>query len=658
MCGISLIFNADGKPVDRSAVENMNQSLQHRGPDALGVAVHKHVGMGHTRLSIVDIQGGKQPMHSADERYTLSFNGEIYNYRELRRQLQQQGVQFSTESDTEVVLQLCMLHGIGAVEQLRGMFAFALYDRESGELHLVRDRLGIKPLYYHWHNNTLVAASEIKALFASGHVNAAWNRHSVRNYFTYQFAICPHTVFDGVLEIPPGYRLSIKSGQAPRHIQYWDVEFPTDDDYESLDELYWAKKFADALNDAALTHTIGDVPIGAYLSGGIDSSTMVLLLKELYPNPLQTFSIGFTDPDMDESDMFRRIANHLQVANTELLMDDAKADALFEQFRDCLYYLEQPQRMLIDVPHFLLSDLVQRNDYKVIYTGDGADEIFGGYDCFRQEYMRIWGNEIDDPERRRQKYMGEYTQWFADDHVRMLFDLHQPAKQDSVIEQFGCYPAWFDFWQHTAEYLPGIFSDDFIDANRDNHQMQEMAEAMKPHLQGRDMLNQSLYIETKTRLPGFILMKSDRLSMAHGVEARVPFMDHPLVELTARITPEFKLNGMDEKYLLRKMAMPHLPEHPNHYKKRAFYTPIKNWFFADHSSAKIPAYFSEQALGSTGFFNVNRVRALYRELCGLPAATDMNTYYHIMQLEWVLMLVLSIQLLHERFIGKLQGMPN
>lgn len=650
MCGITLIFRVDPRPPDRAQLERMNARLTHRGPDAQAVFVGPHVGLGHTRLSIVDVAEGAQPMTTPDGRHTITFNGEIYNFAALRTALEQQGVRFRTHSDTEVVLWMYRTFGPQCLERLRGMFAFAVYDRDAKSIFIARDRLGIKPLFYHWTGSSLYAASEMKAIFASGDVPVSLNPESIRNYFTYQFSIAPNTPFSGVLELPPGHYMTLSAGGSPQLRQYWDLEFPRDQEYETDDEKYWTQSFLDGLESAAASHTIGDVPIGAYLSGGIDSATTTWLMTQVYEQPVHAFSIRFNNTELDESPIFRSIADHLDVIHSELELDDDQPDSWLPDLQACVYHLEQPQRMAVDIPHFLLSGLVQSCNYKVVYTGDGADEILGGYDCFRQDYMRLWGNEIVDPIARRNKYEQEYMQWFAREQVEMLWSLHAPAMQKRVIDKFHFYPVWYDFWNITADMLPGLFSDDFEHATRTPTQLETMLATLEPHVEGRHRINQSLYFETKTRLPGWILWKSDRLSMAHGVEARVPFMDHPLVELAARIPPDLKLNGMDEKYILKKVAAPHLPAHPQQFKKRAFYTPIREWFFTPRRIEELSAYFSQEALERTGIFNPATVERYRRQILSATAPTNSSEYYRVMKLEWVLMLVLTTQLLDEQFV--------
>lgn len=650
MCGINLILNCPGDISTDSAVQKMNDTLIHRGPDAQGISIRGPVALGHTRLTIVDLEAGQQPLESADGRFSISYNGEIYNYKILRQQLEQQGFTFRTHTDTEVLLNLYIRHGEQCLDKLRGMFAFAIHDRQDDTVFIARDRLGIKPLYYHTNGDTLVASSEIKAIFASGLVTPQFNFQSLYNYFFYQFAITPYTIFQDVLELPPGHSMLLTPGERPQPQQYWDIEFPMDGEYESMEEEYWLDRFEQGLHDAVASHTTGDVPIGSYLSGGIDSSAITWMLTQTYDKPLETFSIQFTDPNEDESAIYSAIAEHLQLSNQELVMGNDIEGGYLKHLERCLYHLEQPQRMAVDIPHYLLSGLVQQNKHKVVYTGDGADEILGGYDCFRQDYMRVWGNQIEDPRKKREHYLKEYTQWYAEDFIQMILDLHAPEKQDKVISDWGTYPAWFDIWHVTGDLLPNLFSESFIDAQKENRQMENLREQMKPKLEGRHVLNQSLYIETKTRLPGWILWKSDRLSMAHNVEARVPFMDHKLVELAAHIPPGLKLSEMDEKYILRKVAMPHLPEHPSMFKKKAFYTPIKEWLFDDDQAAELDKYLDRAALERSGMFNPDTVDDLLNALIVFPTPQNLTEGYRRMQLEWVLMLVLSIQILHHQFI--------
>ena len=651
MCGINIIYHNNQLLPQRPAIEAMNRALAHRGPDGDGVLLRDGVALGHRRLSIVDVAGGAQPMRTDDDRYAIVFNGEIYNYQALRSELEDAGVILQSHSDTEVILHLYQRLGAACVHRLRGMFAFAVHDAESGALFMARDRLGIKPLFYHWDGATLTAASEAKALFASGLVKARLNQKSVANYFTYQFAIAPNTLFEGVLELPPGHHLSIAPDGEPILHRYWDLDFPLDNEYESLEEDYWLDKFRAAMDEATATHTIGEVPIGAYLSGGIDSSVTTYLLTQHYSRSVQSFSIHFTNPAHDESPQYRAIAAHLGVANTELTMDDNRPQGYLADLTRCLYHLEQPQRMAVDIPHFLLSGMVREQNYKVVYTGDGADEILAGYDCFRQDMMRTWSNENQHPYAQRRKiYLGEYTEWFSRDQMQMLLRLHNKKNQQRTVKRFGFYPAWFDFWEIMNGTTDGLFTESFRAAQAGTDQMDSLLQQVKPRIHGRHPLNQSLYLETKTRLPGWILWKSDRLSMAHSVEARVPFMDHPLVELAARMPPKLKLDGLNEKYILKKTMAPHLPQLPTEYKKRGFYTPIREWFFTPERYAELSPYLSEEALQQAGLFEPAAVDAIYKKLSAYTEMRDGNDYFQVMRLEWTLMTVLSVQILYRQFV--------
>ena len=419
-------------------IQLMVKSIAHRGPDALTQVERGPVALGHARLSIVDIEGGTQPMLSDDGRLALVFNGEIYNYKALRARLESRGVVFKTLSDTEVLLRLFEREGIQCISKLRGMFAFAVHDAHSGELVLARDRLGIKPLFYHWSGETLLAGSEVKALFASGMIAPELDPAVIRSYFRYQFAVNSQTPFKGVKELPPGYVLTVTPNAEqcePKLHQYWNLEFPRDGEYESLDEDVWLQRFGDAIDDAARSHMIGDVPIGTYLSGGIDSAATTYLLEKHHSmmggtksdsaSHVQSYTIGFEDASLDESVLAKEIAAHLGVPNEAVNVDGQTGDELLEKMRQCIYHLEQPQRLAVDVPHFMLSDLVHKNGQKVVFTGDGSDEIFGGYDCFRQDAMRLWGNQQKNSRQRKRYYLNEYTKDFSEMHVRYLFECHK-----------------------------------------------------------------------------------------------------------------------------------------------------------------------------------------------------------------------------------------
>ncbi len=650
MCGIAFIYHSNGSAAKAASIISMVESIKHRGPDALTHIERDSVALGHARLSIVDLEGGSQPMLSENGRFALIFNGEIYNFEELRLSLEKQGFEFKTNSDTEVVLRLFERDGSKCLTLLRGMFAFAVHDVKSGQLFLARDRLGIKPLFYHWDGNSLIGGSEIKAIFASGQVEPRLDPVSVRNYFRYQFAVSPETVFDSVLELPPGHFMNVSPGSEPKITQYWDLDFPQDGEYESLDEKFWLKEFSEALDDAAGTHTIGDVPIGAYLSGGIDSAATTQLLKQHAQDKVQSYTIKFSNKDHDESVLAKNIADYLGVPNKTITLEEKGEQDYVKILQECIYHLEQPQRLAVDIPHFLLSSLVNSDNKKVVYTGDGADEILGGYECYRQDYIRIRGNEIENSKERHHYYFNDYKNDFAEDQMRLFYELHSDKNQKSTIKKYGCYPAWYDFWHHLDDICEPLFDDILI--NPDIDQLDASVAQYRSHIKGLHPLNQSLYIETKTRLPGWILWKSDRLSMAHSVEARVPFMDHPLVELCAKIPPGLKLNGMDEKYILRKLMMPHMPEHPGNFKKRAFYTPIREWFFTVERQQALMPYLSTDALQRTGFFRPDCVQRYMKEVNAYGQPENLDQYYYVMKREWVLFLVLSIQMLHQLFVER------
>jgi len=652
MCGICLLYHADGASAQHQDINQMVKALYHRGPDDQNSLLLGNVALGHTRLSIVDVKGGSQPMVSQDERYTITFNGEIYNYQLLRKQLEKDKVAFVSQSDTEVILQLYIKYQADCVSYLTGMFAFAIHDKQTGLLFVARDRLGIKPLFYHWDGKTFSAASEMKSLFATGKIDVALDPHSIQNYFIYQSSVPPHTPFKSVYELLPGHSLTILPNSEPKIQQYWDLEFPEAGDYEELDEFEWCDRFAQGLHDVTQSHLIGEVPIGAYLSGGIDSATTSFLLNEYYPDDVQTFTMKFTNPASDESKISSSIAAHLKLANKEVVLDDDRPGGFMDVLEQALYHVEQPQRMALEIPLFLLSKFVKENKYKVVYTGDGADEILGGYDCYRQDFIRIWGNDIQEEDARKHYYLNDYKDNFSDEHMRMLLQLHEPERQAETIDKYGCYPAWNDYWHILDDDLPGLFTDAFESELKNNTQMEGLAEKLKPQIAGLDPLNQSLYFETKTRLPSWVLWKTDRMSMAHGVEARIPFMDHKFVELTASIPPWLKLNGMDEKYILRKIMMPHLPEHPTSFKKRAFYTPIKEWFFNSTHQSALHEYLSESALSEVGIFNPQRVTRLLDKLLGIGEVDNLEEINRAMKLEWILLSVLSIQILHRLFVKR------
>ncbi len=662
MCGICFIYRHNPpqyqeklaeSEADVAVIQRMVNALIHRGPDAQNHLLRGAVALGHTRLSIVDIRGGAQPMVSPDARFAIVYNGEIYNYQALRAELEQQGVLFHSQSDTEVILNLFIRDGAQCVPRLRGMFAFAIHDSLTNELFVARDRLGIKPLVYHWDGSSLYGASEVKSLFASGQITPEFNPQSLRNFFTYQFNIAPHTLFSGVVELAPGHTMTLAPGKSPQIVCYWDLNFPREGEYDDLSEEQWLGEFDGALQDAVSSHMIGEVPIGSYLSGGVDSATTTYWLQQNADLHVQAFTIRFSNSDNDEYPVTSGVAAHIGVDLHDLYMDDQCTDDYLDVLVEAMYSVEQPQRMALDIPLLMLSKRVSENQFKVVYTGEGADEILGGYDCFRQDYIRQWGNEKASQEERLRYYLGDFGSDFASDYLQMLARLHEPRQQQKIVSQFGCYPVWYDFWQILREGSEGVFSDDFLEQSAGHQeQMAQLIITLKPKLEGLHPLNQSLYLETKTRLPGWILWRADRLAMANGVEARVPFLDHKLVELAAKVPPALKLNGLDEKYILRKLMLPKLPENPTAYKKRAFYTPIREWFFTPKNADRLSRFLSEDKVREAGIFDSQTVTRLLGELVDLPPPSDGNAYYRAMRQEWVLFSVLTVQILHELFIKK------
>jgi len=652
MCGISFIYDTEEDEVDNGAIDLMVECIHHRGPDFKGILNRKNAALGHTRLSIVDVKGGQQPMVSIDGRYSIIYNGEIYNYQALKKHLEKNHFKFTTLSDTEVVLNMFIDYGPKCVSFFRGMFSFAIHDNKTGHLFVARDRLGIKPLFYHWNGRYLIASSEIKAIFASGFLEPKLNMKSIVNFFKYQFSIAPYTPFENIYELEPGCSLNIEPGGAPVINRYWDLVFPEQNDYESLQESYWLSKYISAIDDAVVSHMIGEVPMGAYMSGGIDSATTTYLLNKHYDKEVRSFTIGFTDKVMDESQIAKNIADEIGVSNSQLFFEDDRPGGYLGLLINAIYYLEQPQRVAVDIPYLLLSDYARSNNCKVIFAGDGADETLAGYDCYKQDSIRISGNKTQNQFERNLYYRDNYAGIFSQQYLNMIARLHESSRQQQTMERFGCYPVWFDIWNILEDYCSNIFSEDVISDTQAHSQMTELSDRMKPHISNRHSLNQSLYIETKTRLPGWILWKSDRLSMANGVEARVPFMDHQLVELTAQIPPELKLKGMEEKYILKQAMLRYLPKHPYQFRKRAFYTPIKEWFFTSKNIRELQKFMDDSAIRKTGIFNPEQVKVMMDGIAAFENPISTDEYYSLMRLEWGLMLVLTTQILHWLYVDK------
>ena len=641
MCGILFILDKRGRPVPAAALSRGLRAMAHRGPDDEASFVSGGVALGFRRLSIVDVAGGQQPLFNEDETVALICNGEIYNYRELREELLARGHSFRTHSDCETILHLYEEDPENFVARLDGMFGFVLLDLKRRRAVVARDRVGIKPLLVHDGGGYLIVASEAKAILATGLVPFGLDAQSIYDFFAFSYIPGRRTAFAGIENVPPGERLDMTlDGGAIASRPYWTPEFPPFAGNRFHAVSPFAARLRETFTAAVASHTIGDLPVAAYLSGGIDSTVTALVLqKVLGPEAkrLHTFSIGFADPEFDESPIFRQT---IAAAGFQAeVLESPPVDAAL--FRKVLWHLEQPQSSLLDVPMFALSGLVRDKGLKVILAGEGSDELYGGYFQYTLNQIRraltlpgVAGLHDFLLPRVLRYYFG------AEEDRRVVGEiLSRDARP--VIERFGTYPAWYPTWQIRMRQREGLFRDEPEDSLGETSAMAAMAAPLKDRYAGIDDFNKSIYLELTTRLPNYILARSDRNSMAHSVELRVPFLANAMIADACAMPPMVKMLALKEKYVLRQAFAKVVPRHVQKRMKFGYNAPaLPLWQGRDALRDEL---MSQDGLRRTGIFAPSTVAAWSKEAAETTDARRRSDLYGR------LTSVLSVQLLHDAF---------
>ncbi|HEV8441368.1 MAG TPA: asparagine synthase (glutamine-hydrolyzing) [Methylomirabilota bacterium] len=557
MCGIAGIVNFDGRPVVAEELAAMCGALAHRGPDEDGFYVGPGVGLGMRRLSIIDLQTGRQPIRNEDGSVWVVFNGEIYNFKELREELEGRGHVFATATDTETIAHLYEDHGPRCVEKLRGMFAFALWDERRQQLLLARDRLGIKPLYFAELGGRLLFASELKAILALGEIETRLDWSALSHLFAFLATPREASLIEGVRKLEPGQMLIASAERGVRLERYWDVRFEPD---YGRSEAYFVERLRELLEESVRLHLVSDVPLGAFLSGGVDSSSMVALMSRLVNEPIKTFSIGFTDEGYSELEHARLVSKRFGTEHHELVLEP---DAL-GIVEDLAWYLDEPLGDPSAIPTYLVSRLAAES-VTVVLSGDGGDELFAGYDKYVVEGRERRYRFVPRPLRKLAGRLPEvmpdgmrgrnFLRHLAFDGVdryldaTTLFRLDEQSRlfAPEVAERLGGY----DPWAAGRPWLTGA---------------------------GGHWLSALQYADLNGYLPLDILTKVDRMSMAHSIEARVPLLDHKVVEFAATIPPELQLKNGVTKYVFKEAMRGLLPASILDRPKHGFAVPLGRWF--------------------------------------------------------------------------------
>lgn len=642
MCGIAGMFNLDGVAVAPESLQGMIRMLAHRGPDDTGFHVDNGVGLAHARLSIIDLVGGQQPMCNEDSSLWITFNGEIFNYLELREELLSKGHRFATRSDTEVILHLYQEKGEDCVQYLNGQWAFAIWDNQRRRLFLSRDRLGVRPLFYTQANKTFIFGSEIKAIFALPGVTREINFNGLDEVFTYWCTIPPTTLFRNIHELPPGHSMTVDAGGVALR-SYWDCQFERSSGVvDPSQEQAYADQLLELLIDATQLRLRSDVPVGAYLSGGLDSTVTTALVKKFTNAKLRTFSVTFDDAEFDESAFQTEAVRFLDTEHQEIR---CSKNQIGEVFPDVIWHTEKPVLRTAPAPLYLLSRLVRNSGYKVVVTGEGSDEVLGGYDIFKEtKIRRFWESQPDSKMRpillRRLYPYLQNLQNQPDAYRKAFFHINV----DRDLQPFFSH---IPRWQLTAK-LKTFFSDAIRAEIGADDRYSKVRSRLPQSYSSWDSFCQAQYLETKYLLPGYILSsQGDRMAMAHSVEGRFPFLDYRIVEFASKLPVSLKMKVLNEKYLLKRCAAGLIPPSVAKRHKQPYRAPEACSFLQPAAREYMEELLSPEQIRRDGIFDGRAVAMLldkFRKGAAIGIKDNMG-----------LVGIVSTQLLLHQFINHFEG---
>ncbi|MEH1852308.1 MAG: asparagine synthase (glutamine-hydrolyzing) [Nostoc sp.] len=639
MCGIVALFSKK-EAISESSLRLSIDCLKHRGPDGQNfwISPDRRVALGHTRLSIIDLQNGDQPIANQDETLHIIANGEFYDFERIQRDLKQWGYQLKTNSDTEIALHLYSEFGTQCLHHLRGEFAFIIWDERNDLLFAARDRFGIKPLYYSIYNNTLYLASEVKALFAAG-VPGSWDHESFWQAECGIFAP-DRTMFANVYQVPPGcFLLTSRSGMQLH--RYWDFDYPLIDNslpqYKAEDYI---EQLRHTLDEAIQLRLRADVPIGCYLSGGLDSSTVLGMAAHHSSSPIQAFTLAFDHEAYNEEPLAREMAAHTG-ANLQTI--PIRQSDLAEHFADSIWHCEMLSTNASTTAKYLLSKAARDAGYKVVLTGEGSDEIFGGYVHFRQDMLLH--NEQGQDEQTVQLLLEELKLKNKVSVGLFLAENSSSQALNSVQRLLGFAPAWMHASAEGYVRSVPLYSPDFIAQflHKDVYRGFFNQIDVQKQLKGREPVHQSLYLWSKTILPNYLLrMLGDGVEMAHSIEGRLPFLDHKVVELVCNMPVALKIRGLTEKYVLREAAKPFITDTMYNRQKHPFLAPPSTFKPNEPLQQLVQDTLRSSLMSSVPFYNHAAVINLLDQL---PTMSESQST----SIDVILMKMLSACVLQERF---------
>ncbi|MFC1825836.1 asparagine synthase (glutamine-hydrolyzing) [Thermodesulfobacteriota bacterium] len=630
MCGICGKLDFDGKYVEEALIDQMASTLAHRGPDDKGTYVNGSVGLGHRRLSVIDLSdAAHQPMGNEDGTVWIVFNGEIYNFLDLKKALLKKGHLFRSNSDTEVILHLYEDQGPECVTKLRGMFAFAIWDNRKKSLFLARDRVGKKPLFYYLDDNCLIFASEIKAILQDDAVTRAPDYSAIYHYLTYQCVPAPFSAFEGIKKLPPAHYLICRDGKVKLK-RYWKLPYlPKFSVRNTFEKKELEREILDKLKEAVRIRLISDVPLGAFLSGGIDSSVVVAFMSELMNEPVKTFSIGFKEAAYDETEYARIISQKFNTDHTEFVV---KPDAL-DVLPALIWHYNEPFADSSAIPSYYVSKLA-REHVTVVLNGDGGDENFAGYGRYPSNEMALKLSKIIPPSFIKALLPLVLRFPHGSEPNNFFWNLKR------FLQEFTLSPElrnghWLSHF--TTEMKDEILADDFKTeiANIDSYEL--LFEKFR-ETDAEDFLDKTLYADVMMYLPDDLLVKMDIASMANSLEARSPFLDHEFMEFVARIPSRFKLKFRTGKYILKSALSGLLPEKIIKRKKMGFGVPVDHWFRDELKDMAYDTILSQKSI-NRGYFKKNALQKILDE----HVSGKWNWHNHIWNL-------LMLELWHKMFV--------
>ncbi len=641
MCGIAGIIDRTSPEAKEHLLRRMLGLIRHRGPDAFGIYRNNEVGLGSARLSILDLAGGDQPIHNEDKTVWIVYNGEVFNYPDLRVELEQKGHRFYTKTDTEILVHLYEDMGPELLSKLNGQFAFALWDSREKMLMLARDRMGIRPLFYRLSNGRLLFGSEIKTIFADPSVHRELDIQTLSDIFTCWSPLGDATAFKGIRQLLPGHFALYRNGRLETR-SYWKIAFSGDGYGERPFEAN-REELSALLHDATKIRLRADVPVGAYLSGGLDSTYVTALVKKHFNNRLRTFSVSFSDERFDEAPFQLKAVDALQTDHRMIRCTDRD---IGEALPKVVWHTEVPMTRTAPVPLYMLSGLVRENSFKVVLTGEGSDEIFAGYDIFKEDRVRrFWARE---PESSLRPLLLRrlYPDIFSSDTGRAGAFLTGFFKRGLARVGSNVYSHLIR-WENTAQ-IKTFFSDALLAQSGTVDDFVERYTAALPEEYMRwDPLSRAQYTEIAIFLSNYLLSsQGDRVAMGNSVEGRFPFLDYRVVEFACNLPPQHRLHVLKDKYILRKAADGLIPPELAMRPKQPYRAPISRCFIGSQAPDYVKELLSPESLKETGYFSAEKVSRLV-DKCRKQEGALLSERENMAVIG-----IISTQLLHHHFVRR------